>query len=78
MCGNFAVVLLERRESERRDKHAHPDPGFAAASAAAQPDLIVSIFKRSVQLEGQVSVLTDYLFFFKNNDRKVFPHDKLR
>lgn len=49
------TVSLEKRQSERRDKHAHPDSGLRAASSPALSDFFLPVLERPVQLEGQVS-----------------------
>lgn len=57
VAGNTAAdftVSLEKRRSELRDKHAHPDAGLTAASSVSLSDNFLPILKRPVQLEGQV------------------------
>lgn len=52
---DFCIVSLEKRRSELREKHAHPDAGLpAGASSPPLSDFFLPIFKRPVQLEGQV------------------------
>lgn len=61
---DFIIVSLKWRQSELRDKHAHPGAGLLAASAASLSDFFLPIFKRPVQLEGQVRLNILIIDFF--------------
>lgn len=51
---DFPIVLVAQRGKVRRDKHALSDAGLISASSPSLSDFFLSVFKRPVQLEGQV------------------------